>query len=282
MRTPVGAGSLESSELDSTEKRLMTLGTAMLARAGVETPAADARALLAHAAAAARLEESAMALFERRAKREPLAYIVGSCRFCGLDLLVDRRVLVPTEERTGTLVDAALEAPRRSRVHEVGTGSGAVALAIKAARPDLVVTASDISRDAIDVAGENGRRLNLDVAFTQADGLPAGHFELVVANLPYTDTGQLSQELPPEESRFQPGVALWAGHDSLALIRRLIHQVPKGTRLAVEHGPHHTSEVSELLDDPKTLRDARGDERVTVGTARAEEVARVARGGSPL
>ena len=116
----------------------------MLARAGVETPAADARVLLAHAAGA-RLEESAMALFERRAKREPLAYIVGSCRFCGLDLLVDRRVLVPTEERTGTLVAAALEAPRMSRVHEVGTGSGAVALAIKAARPDLVVTASDIS-----------------------------------------------------------------------------------------------------------------------------------------
>ena len=132
------------------------------------------------------------------------------------------------------------------------------------------------------MAGENGRRLNLDVAFTQADGLPAGHYELVVANLPYTDTGQLSQELPPEESRFQPGVALWAGHDSLALIRRLIHQVPRGTRLAVEHGPHHTSEVRELLDDPETLRDARGDERVTVGTARAEEVARVGPDGSPL
>jgi release factor glutamine methyltransferase len=221
-----------------------------------------------------------MALFERRAAREPLAYIVGSCRFCGLELMVDRRVLVPTEERTGTLVTAALDAAHQARVHEVGTGSGAVALAIKSARPDLVVTASDICGDAIDVARENGRRLRLDVAFSQADGLPAGDFDLIVANLPYTDSDQQTQELPPEESRFQPGVALWAGRDSLAIIRRLIHQTPKGTRVAVEHGPHHTDEIHALLDDPQLLRDARGDERVTVGTARGEQVATAVRGGS--
>jgi release factor glutamine methyltransferase len=144
------------------------------------------------------------------------------------------------------------------------------------------VTASDISSDAIDVARENGRRLNLDVAFTQADGLPAGDFDLVVANLPYTDSDQLTQELEPEESRFQPGVALWAGRDSLAIIRRLIHQTPNGTSLAVEHGPHQTAEINALLDDPRTLRDARGDERVTVGTARADEVATAGRGGRGL
>jgi release factor glutamine methyltransferase len=258
----------------------MALGTAMLVRAGVEAPAADARALLEHATSAAEVEDSAIALFERRASREPLAYILGRCRFCGLELLVDRRVLVPTEERTGTLVAAALDAAHGARVHEVGTGSGAVALALKSARPDLVMTASDISSDALEVARENGRRLSLDVAFVQADGLPAGDFDLVVANLPYTDSDQATQELPPEETQFQPGVALWAGRDSLAIIRRLIRQTPTGTRLAVEHAPHHTHELQRLLDDPQTLLDARGSERVTVGTARGGRVATAAPGGS--
>ena len=250
----------------------MALGTEMLARAGVEDPAADARALLAHAASLGELE-SALALFERRSAREPLAYIVGTCRFCGLELMVDPRVLIPTEHRTGTLVTAALDVARGARVHEVGTGCGAIALAVKAARPDLVVTASDISSDAIEVARENGRRLQIDVELSQADGLPAGGFDLVLANLPYTDSAQVTQQLPPEQTRFQPGVALWAGGDSLALIRRLIQQAPKGTRLALEHAPHHTDELYALLDDATTLRDARGHERVTVGSAPAARAA---------
>jgi release factor glutamine methyltransferase len=246
--------------------RLLDLGTAMLAEAGVEAPAEDARVLLAHARANGD-PGAALALFERRAQREPVAYIVGSCRFCGLELTVDPRVLVPTEERTGTLVKAALDAPRHARVHEVGTGSGAVALAVKATRPDLEVTASDISRDAIEVARANARRLGLEVGFETADGLPDGAFDMVLANLPYTDSAQATQQLPPEEARFQPGVALWAGDDSLALIRRLIEAAPAGMRLALEHAPHHTDELHSLLRDATTLRDARGDERVTVGRA---------------
>ena len=237
--------------MNAAERRLLALGTEMLTRAGVEDPASDARALLT--------------LFERRAAREPLEYILGICSFCGLELLVDPRVLIPTEHRTGTLVTAALDAPPGARVHEVGTGCGAVALAIKDARPDLVVSASDIDGEAIDVARENARRLDLDVEFARADGLPRGDFDLVVANLPYTDSDQATQQLPPEQTQFQPGVALWAGRDSLALIRRLVQQTPAGTRLALEHGPHHTGEMHALLDDATTLRDARGDERVTVG-----------------
>ncbi len=242
--------------MDVTETSLLALGTQMLARAGVEAPEDDARALVA--------------LFERRAAREPLAYILGSCRFRGLELLVDERVLIPTEERTGTLVSAALDLPGGARVHEVGTGSGAVALAIKAERPDLVVSGSDVSAEAVEVARENARRLALDVHFEAADGLPAGDFELVVANLPYTDSGQVTQQLPPEQTRFQPGVALWAGDDSLALIRRLIEQAPAGARLALEHGPHHTEEMQRLLTGARTLRDVRGDERVTIGAAPRE------------
>jgi release factor glutamine methyltransferase len=249
------------------ETRLLAAGTAMLREAGVESAEADARVLLAHAASKGPLGLAAMTLFERRASREPLEYIVGTCRFCGLELVVDPRVLIPTEERTGTLVTAALDAPRGARVHEVGTGSGAVALAVKAARPDLVLTASDISHDAIHVARANGRRLRLDVAFGHAEGLPPGDFDLVIANLPYTDSRQATQRLPPEQTLFQPGVALWAGRDSLALIRRLIRETPAGTRLALEHAPHHSTELHRLLRDARTLRDARGDERVTVGIA---------------
>ena len=252
--------------MNSEDARLLRIGTARLVEAGVETPAEDARALLEHARANGGAR-GALALFERRAAREPLAYIVGSCRFCGLELVVDPRVLVPTEERTGTLVSAVLDAPRGAAVHEVGTGSGAVALAVKAARPDLVVTASDISAEALDVARENARRLGLDVEFQQADGLPGGAFAMVVANLPYTDTDQATQQLPPEETGFQPGVALWAGADSLALIRRLIEMTPAGIRMALEHAPHHSEEMRRLLGDAITLRDARGDERVTVGVA---------------
>jgi release factor glutamine methyltransferase len=230
----------------------------------VDTPAADAAALLAHAKATG---QPPLALLERRAAREPLAYILGRCEFCGLELVVDRRVLVPTEERTGTLVDSALGVASGARVHEVGTGSGAVALALKARRRDLVVTASDISAGAVEVAAANGRRLGLDVSFSQADGLPAGEYDLVLANLPYTDTAQRTQRLEPEEARFQPAVALWAGEDSLGLIRRLVDAAPRGTELALEHAPHHSTDMHRLLREARTLRDRRGAERVTIGRA---------------
>ncbi len=239
-------------------------GIRLLTQAGVETPREDAQALLAHANDTG---EPARELLERRAQREPLAYILGHQEFCGLDLLVDARVLVPTEERTGTLVATARDLPTSARVHEVGTGSGAVALAVKRDRPDLIVTASDVSSAAVAVATENARRLSLDVAVWQADGLPPGNYDLVLANMPYTDSEQLTQTLPPEEGLFQPGVALWAGTDSLDLIRRLIDQAPSGARMALEHAPHHTREIHELLEGARTLRDARGDERVTVGRA---------------
>jgi methylase of polypeptide subunit release factors len=102
----------------------------------------------------------------------------------------------------------------------------------------------------------------------------------VLANLPYTDDEQDTQQLPPEQTEYQPGVALWAGRDSLMLVRRLIAEVPEGTPLALEHGPHHTEELHRLLGDARTLRDARGDQRVTVGTARPVPAATAARGGT--
>src|SRR5581483_6484195 len=129
--------------------------------------------------------------------REPVAYILGRKAFRWIELSVDRRVLIPRPE-TETLVEVALElAERGARVHDVGTGSGAVALAMKAERPDLAVTGSDASGDAVDVARANAARLGLDVPFSVADGLPPGGHDLVVANLPYVREDEWD-ELAPE------------------------------------------------------------------------------------
>jgi release factor glutamine methyltransferase len=93
---------------------------------------------------------------------------------------------VPGSE-SAVLVDAALTLPEAARVHDVGTGCGALALTIKAERPDLIVTGSDLSADAIELAREKAVRFRLDVRFAVASGLPTGNYDLVIANLPYQD-----------------------------------------------------------------------------------------------
>src|SRR4051794_25780980 len=146
----------------------------LLADAGCDTPLLDAELLVREGAD-----------LERRLAREPVAYILGRKGFRWIELFVDRRVLIPRPD-TETLVEVALElAADGARVHDVGTGSGAVALATKHERPDLAVTGSDAAADAVDVARANASRLGLDVAFSVAGGLPRGEWDLVVANLPY-------------------------------------------------------------------------------------------------
>ena len=149
-----------------------------LGAAGVDTPRLDAEVLLAHALGIDRLamlvdgeatvQGPAVRAFQdavrrRSVGREPVAYITGVKGFRHLDLHVDPRVLIPRPE-TETLVEAALELPPCARVVDVGTGSGAVALALKDERPDLAVTATDVSEDALAVARANAARLGLDVA----------------------------------------------------------------------------------------------------------------------
>jgi release factor glutamine methyltransferase len=245
-----------------------------LERAGVPDPAGDAAALAAHVFgrplfATAALPPEAHAAFrrmlERRIRREPLEYILERCSFRGLELVVDGRVHVPRDDRTGLLVEVAAELPPQASVHEVGTGSGAVALAVKAERPDLTVSASDISAAAVDVARLNAQRLGIDVAFSVAGGLPAGDFDLVVANLPYSAQEELAGALPPESALYQPHVAVVAGTDALAAIRGLVAELPTGRRVALEHAPEQAATVRALLVEATTLRDAAGDERVTVG-----------------
>ena len=177
--------------------------------------------------------------------REPVAYITGVKGFRHLDLHVDRRVLIPRPE-TETLVEAALGLAQSARVVDVGTGSGAVALALKDERPDLAVTATDVSEDALAVARANAARLGLDVRFVRGDLLDgAGALDAVVSNPPYVEDGA---ELAPEIARHEPAQALYAGLDGLAVVRRLVAQAGEreAAFLAVEVGAGQALAVEEL------------------------------------
>ncbi len=208
---------------------------------------------------------SAVGLLRRRAAREPVAYILGRRGFRHIELEVDPRVLIPRPE-TELLVEVALELPPGARVHDVGTGSGAVALAIADERPDLVVTASDASADAVAVARANAERLGLDVPVEHAPDLPpsARDADLVIANLPYVTEAEW-EGLAPEIVRYEPRSALVAGADGLSAIRSFLGSAPTGLRVALEHAPSQTASLREMLDEPRTLVDLAGRERVTIG-----------------
>lgn len=149
-------------------------------------------------------------------------------------------------------------------MHDVGTGSGAVALALKHERPDLDVSGSDASPDAVDVARANAAQLGLDVPFSVAVGLPPGEYDLVVANLPYVRADEWDA-LQPEIRLYEPREALVSGADGLDAIRSLVAAAPSGTRLALEHAPDQGAAVRGLLDDSRTVKDLGGRDRVTVG-----------------
>jgi release factor glutamine methyltransferase len=249
-----------------------------LAAAGCETPRLDAELLIADALGVERAELVAKpelpippgaarvvaGRVRRRAQREPVAYVLGRRAFRHVELAVDSRVLVPRPE-TETLVEVALEvAPRSARVHDVGTGSGAVALALADERPDLRVTASDVSPAAVDVARANAERLGLDVETSIWRGVPPGDHDLIVANLPYVREDEWPA-LPPEIVGWEPREALVSGADGLDAIRELVATAPAGTPLALEHAPAQAETVRALLRDARTVADLAGMPRVTVG-----------------
>jgi release factor glutamine methyltransferase len=199
--------------------------TGYLAARGVEHPRLDAERLLARALRLTRMElytqhdrplteaerAAARELVRRRGLREPLAYVLGDWDFRRLTLATDARALVPRPE-TEIVVERCLalllgsEAPR---VVDVGTGTGAIALALKHERPDARVTATDISPAALALARENAERHGLDVALVETDlltGLP-GPFDLVVSNPPYVLAAELP-DLEPEVRDWEPELAL--------------------------------------------------------------------------
>ena len=216
-------------------------------------PASDRAWLLAHDTDAldANQQQQFTRLCGRRAAGEPLAYIAGHREFYGLELAVDSRVLVPRPE-TETLVDWALEVlagTSAPHVIDLGTGSGAIALAIKARRPDAQVVATDHSPRALEVAAGNAHALGVDIELRRASWL-AGiceRFDLVVSNPPYVAAADPHLAALGHE----PLNALVAGPDGLDDLRTIVAQAPACLRdcgwLLVEHGYDQAAAVRALL-----------------------------------
>jgi release factor glutamine methyltransferase len=199
----------------------------------------------------------------RRNEREPVAYILGKKGFRKIELKVDRRALVPRPE-SELLVEAALDLPEGSRVHDVGTGTGAIALALLDERPDLKVTASEVSTEAAELARENAELLGLPLEVEIADGLPPGDYDLVIANLPYVRDDRW-EVLMPEINRYEPRVALTGGVDGLDHIRDLVAAVASGTRVLLEHADDQGEAVRGLLHDAVSYPDLASWDRITLG-----------------
>jgi release factor glutamine methyltransferase len=256
-----------------------------LAAAGCDTPRLDAEVLLAHAlgrdrAWLAREGERALdpaqaerfaGLARRREAREPVAYILGCKPFRHLVVEVDPRVLVPRPE-TELLVEVGLELAEGARVLDVGTGSGAVALALEHERPDLHVSGADAEEAALAVARGNAARLGLDVDFRRADLLAGagGPFDAVLANLPYVAPEEWD-DLEPEVHH-EPRHALVAPDGGLAANRRLVRQAEATgvPLLAVEVGAGQAEAITAAMRAAGFARvdvkpDLAGIPRVVVG-----------------
>jgi release factor glutamine methyltransferase len=217
------------------------------------------------------------AVRRRAVQREPVAYITGRRGFRQIELSVDRRALIPRPE-SELLVEQALALAPGTRVLDVGTGSGAIALALKDERPDLDVRGSDLSEDALALARANAVRLGLDVAFACADLLDglADDFDAVLANLPYVAEGERAT-LQPEIVRHEPAAALFAGADGLDAIRALVAQLERREHVrfvALELGAGQAPAVAELLrsagfEEVERVPDLAGIERVVSGARSA-------------
>jgi release factor glutamine methyltransferase len=219
-----------------------------------ELPIHDRAWLLAHSDEV--LSNKAQARYldflERRAGLEPLAYITGMKEFFGLQLLIDKRVLDPRPE-TETLVEWALTCVADTlepRIADLGTGSGAIALALKHTLPNAQVTAVDASADAIDVAIANAQRLGLKIATYVGNWctpLTDQSFDLIVSNPPYVADGDTHLAQLPHE----PLSALVAGKDGLDDIRNIVAQsadhLKPGAWLLLEHGYDQAQPVQDLL-----------------------------------
>jgi release factor glutamine methyltransferase len=273
---------------------LLGVAAAYLDARGFETPRLDVELLLGHVLGMRRLElylhhdrplepaevDAFRELLRRRAGGEPVAYLLGSAGFRRLTLKVDARVLVPRPE-TEVLVELVLaRLPDGGALLDVGTGSGAIALAVADERPDTRVTAVDVSAGALALARENRDALGLAdrVELVESDlyaHLPAGaRFDVVAANPPYIPEDD--PRLDPRVRDHEPHVAIFAGADGLALIRRLVagarERLEPGGTLAIEVAEGQAPRVRALLDDAGfrhvvTERDLAAIERCVAGIA---------------
>jgi release factor glutamine methyltransferase len=247
---------------------------------GVPSPRVDAELLLAHALGLQRIElytqhdrplteaerAEARELVRRRGQREPLAYVLGEWGFRRLVLKTDARALVPRPE-TEIVVERALallDGTDQPRVLDIGTGTGAIALAIAQEHPGARVTATDLSGDALALARENAERLGLDVELVEADLLYGDGYDLVVSNPPYVLAAEYP-ELAPEVREWEPRLALVDDGQT----ERIVSD-PRGTWLVLEVHEAGADEVAEQMRargyaDVRTTPDLNGRPRVVEG-----------------
>jgi release factor glutamine methyltransferase len=214
-------GWLETSEVSSARLDAELLLAHILKR--------DRSWLLAHEDVELSPEERQMyaIIIQRRTKRVPLVHLTGKREFYGLELTINPDVLTPRVE-TEQMVEWAIKyAPMNSRLIDIGTGSGALAIAIAKHRPDLIVTATEISKPALKVAKKNATEHKVTIDFIESDLWQAidGTFETIVTNLPYLRDDAESELM--EEVKYEPGVALYGGSDGLELYRRMLSDLPK-------------------------------------------------------
>ena len=258
-----------------------------LAAAGVASPRVDAELLIGRALGTTRTalysdperelpaEEAAEVehLVGRRETREPLAYVLGEWGFRRLTLKVDRRVLVPRPE-TEVVVERCLELLRgldRPVVLDVGTGSGAIALAIADEHQGARVTAIDVSVGALEVARENARAAELDVTFVEHDvdyGLE-GEYDLVVSNPPYVGSEEI-ETLEPEVRDWEPRVATVGEGHTETIARAAARVLVPGGHVVLEVADGRAAEVSDMLrrlgyDEVRSGEDLTGRDRVVEG-----------------
>ena len=262
--------------------------TEHLAEEGSETPRLDAELLLAHALGVQRIElymhldrplgqrelDDARALVARRAAREPLQYVLGEWGFRRLTLAVDRRALIPRPE-TEIVVErclALLDGVEEPRILDVGTGSGAIALAIADEHAGAAVTGIDVSHEALALARENAARTGLAIELVEHDlfdGLPAGPWELVVSNPPYVDPADRAA-LASEVRDWEPSTALYSRDAVDAVAHAAVTVLADGGALVLEVGDGQAEAVSRVLaslgyTDVDVTPDLAGRDRVVEG-----------------
>lgn len=214
-------------------------------------------------------------LVARRASGTPVAYLVGEREFWSLPLQVNEHTLIPRPE-TELLVEQALaRLPRSGRALDLGTGTGAIALALVSERPDAEIWAVDASREALKVARANVERLGLPVQLVHSDWfaqVSGQRFHLIVSNPPYI--AEADPHLGQGDVRFEPLTALASGRDGLTDIRQIVARAPAhlhpGGWLLFEHGYDQGAPVRELLTQAgfsgvETVQDYGGNDRVTLG-----------------
>lgn len=261
-----------------------------VARIGGESPRPDAELLLAELTGWPRTRFRAFPettlsagqvaqyrrLVDRRAAGEPVAHILGHQDFWTLTLEVTPDTLIPRPD-TECLVEAvlALPLPDRARVIDLGTGTGAIALALLSERPDWQVEATDLVPEVVALARRNADRCGLPLTVTRShwfDQLEPQHFDLIVSNPPYIEEGDL--HLSRGDVRHEPDTALVSGPDGLDAIRHLIsesqHWLTPGGWLVLEHGYSQAAAVRSLFRDAgytavETRKDYGNNDRLTLG-----------------